>query len=129
MEWLARGGLAVVFVAAAVPKILDPGEFALAVYRYRLLPPGLVSLCAVYLPWIELCAAVGLLGSRMRRGSALILILLLSVFTLAIIANLSRGIDIACGCFSVGGGGGRAGWLGIARNLGLMLPAALALRK
>src|SRR6056297_2081821 len=71
---VARWILAAVFLAAAVPKILDPHGFALAVFRYRLLPYSLVNVAALVVPWSEALAAVVLLAWPRLRPAALLLL-------------------------------------------------------
>ena len=126
---LLRWALALVFAAAAFPKILQPAEFALAIFRYQLVPYDLVNLLAVFLPWLELvCALALILGCRWRQGALWLLLLMLIVFTTAIGINLYRGIDIACGCFSVNAAQGHLGWLSLLRNTVLMASAGWLLR-
>lgn len=125
-DWSAWG-LGVVFMAAAFPKIVAPHDFALMVFRYQLLPYFLVNLIAIYLPWVELAAGIALFWpGAARRGAVAIALVLLVVFTLATIFNLWRGIDIACGCFSVDAEASHAGWWNIARNLLFIALAILA---
>lgn len=127
--WFCRIILAAVFLAASLPKIAQPHEFALAVYRYQMLPYGLVNIMAVLLPWLELVAAVALLVPRLSDGASLILGALLLVFTTAIAINLFRGIDMACGCFTVDAGAESIGWWNVARNLALLGATWLAARR
>lgn len=102
VEWIGALALAGVFGVAAIPKIANPESFALMVFRYKILPYALVNLAAIYLPWIELAIAMALLWpGRSRRGAALLALLLLVVFWAALLFNLARGINVACGCFSV----------------------------
>lgn len=100
--WLARIAVAGVFIAAAVPKILDPAAFALATYRYRILPGAGVNAVAILLPWLELTTGVALLvgRARLRAAAAWLLVAMTTVFTIAISLNLVRGIETSCGCFS-----------------------------
>ncbi len=100
--WLARLSVAGLFLAACIAKIRNPELFALAVHRYRILPGEWVNLAAIFLPWIELTAAMAVLAApaRLRAAGALLLTGLLTVFTLAISLNLLRGIETSCGCFS-----------------------------
>ncbi len=124
----ARWILGLVFLVAAVPKILAPHDFALAVFRYQLVPYPLVSLFGIYLPWLELIAALALLfAPRFRAAAAWIVLGLLIVFTAAIAANLVRGIDIACGCFSVNPKAGHMGAWNLIRNGFLIALAVVAL--
>ena len=114
-----------VFAAAAVPKITHPAEFALAIYRYQLVPHVAINVLAVFLPWLELiCAAALLFRPRLRPGALVLILLMLAVFTTAISINLYRGIDIACGCFSVNAAKGHLGWLSLVRNATLITIAA-----
>lgn len=95
-RWLVAG----VFIAAAVPKIADPGAFAQAVDRFSILPDAAVNAAAILVSWLELVAAVALIaGPRYRPAGAAILFILLMAFTAAVGVNLVRGLDVACGCF------------------------------
>jgi len=115
----ARLILAAVFIAAALPKLAAPADFAVSVYRYQVLPAGAINLAALYLPWLELLAAAALFLPRWRDGAARILLALLLVFTAALGFNLARGLRLACGCFGAGGGAAD-GW-NLLRNAGLMV--------
>ncbi len=95
---LALGGI---FVAAAIPKIADPPSFAHMVYNYRLLPAGLVSVAALWMPWVELLAGLALILGLWRRAAAALIGLLLVLFLAAVAVNLARGHAIDCGCFDV----------------------------
>lgn len=120
---LCQWVLALVFLMACLPKIANPHEFAVSVFRYQVLPYSLVNIVAIFLPWVEGVAALYLLFSvRGRAAAALIIFGMLFVFTVAIAVDVYRGIDIACGCFSVSGGA-RVGWLSIVRNVVLMAMA------
>ena len=122
----ARWILGLVFLAAAIPKIVAPHDFALVVFHYQMVPYPLVSLFGIYLPWLELVAALALLFvPRLRSAAAWILLGLLIVFTAAIAVNLGRGIDIACGCFSVNPRVGHLGAWNLIRN-GFLIALALA---
>ena len=117
-----------VFVAAAVPKIVQPAEFAYAVHRYDLLPESLVNLVAIVLPWTELIAAVALLVvPRMRDAAALILAGLLVVFVTAMTITLARGLELSCGCFTVDPDADPLGFRTVLRDAGLLLPALVTL--
>ncbi|MDD2236033.1 MAG: hypothetical protein PHG65_02350 [Kiritimatiellae bacterium] len=119
--WLVRLVLAGVFLTAAVPKILHPGDFALSVFRYQLAPYGVVNLTAIFLPVIELCSALALLTiPRLRDAALCVMAGMLSLFTAAMLLNIWRGIDISCGCFSQDASAGPMGWLNVARNVTLL---------
>lgn len=123
---LCAAAVGAVFILAALPKLQDPATFALAVYRYHLFPAALVNLAALVVPWTELLAGAALVAGRgtLRRAAALVAAAMLLVFTIAIAISLLRGLDIACGCFSLSPAAAAAGWKNLARN-GLLFAAAL----
>jgi hypothetical protein len=94
-------GLGIVFVVAAIPKIVDPPGFAHMIYNYRLLPGGLVNGAALVMPWVELFVGLALILGVWRREAAILVGLMLLVFIVAIGFNLVRGHAVDCGCFNV----------------------------
>ena len=125
--WLCRLILAAVFLLASVPKIIEPHEFAVAVFRYQLLPDATVNLMAIFLPWIELVAALAILVPRTSAAAAAILLGLLVIFTAAISIDLVRGIDISCGCFTLDANAGTIGGWEVVRDLALATIAGFVL--
>jgi uncharacterized membrane protein YphA (DoxX/SURF4 family) len=100
--WLTvrvRIALGVIFVVAALPKIVDPPAFAHAVYNYRILPGALVNLVALALPWLELFSGLALVLGLLRRAATVVIGGLLVVFLVGISTNLARKNPIDCGCF------------------------------
>jgi uncharacterized membrane protein YphA (DoxX/SURF4 family) len=93
--------LGVFFVAAALPKLVDPPSFAHMIYNYRLVPGAFVNLMALVMPWLELLAGLALILGIWTRTSAILVGALLLVFIAAISLNLARGNAIECGCFDV----------------------------
>ena len=93
--------LGVFFVAAALPKLVDPPSFAHMIYNYRLVPGALVNLMALVMPWLELLAGLALILGIWTRASAGLVAALLLLFVAAISLNLVRGNAIDCGCFDV----------------------------
>jgi hypothetical protein len=87
-----------VFLTAAVPKLLGKAEFERAVGSYGLLPARLVRPMAHSLPLLELGLGVGLLGGLFVMPLELLASALLIAFSVAVAANLVRGRDIDCGC-------------------------------
>ncbi|HDP26527.1 MAG TPA: DoxX family membrane protein [Deltaproteobacteria bacterium] len=96
----ARVLLGVVFIYASIHKILYPGAFAGAVFNYQILPAVFINLTALILPWLELVIGILLLLNVWMPGTVVIVNGLLLTFTSALIFNLARGLDIACGCFT-----------------------------
>lgn len=124
---LCRLILAAIFLLASVPKIIAPHEFAIAVFRYQLLPDAAINLIAIFLPWIELVAAIAILIPRTSAGSAAIFFGLLAVFTAAISIDLVRGIDISCGCLTLDANAGPIGWWEVIRDVGFLALAGFVL--
>ena len=93
--------LGVIFIAAALPKIIDPPSFLHMVHNYKLVPQALVPAMALTMPWIELLTGVALVLGIWRRTAAIIIGALLVVFIIAIGINIGRDNAVNCGCFSV----------------------------
>jgi putative oxidoreductase len=98
-ERLCRWTVAGIFLAAAVPKILDPAGFASDISHYALVPDILVNAQAVILPWIEAVLALALLAGFAVEGGLVLSGLLFAVFLAALGQAWVRGLDINCGCF------------------------------
>lgn len=116
----ARGLLAVTFVWAAWHKVLEPGEFALTVATYQILPLSLVNLQAIGLPMVELVVGVMLVAGLWTRESALVTVGMNAMFIVAILITLYRGEEIMCGCFASAEAGHQIGWDLVLRDLGLL---------
>ncbi|OQY02381.1 MAG: hypothetical protein B6I26_00635 [Desulfobacteraceae bacterium 4572_130] len=97
---ITRFILAIMFFYASYDKILYPTAFAKIVYSYQILPDFFVNITAIVLPWLEFVLGVFLIAGFYIQGSAIITNILLIIFMGAIIFNLSRGLNINCGCFS-----------------------------
>ncbi|HVT45670.1 MAG TPA: MauE/DoxX family redox-associated membrane protein [Thermoanaerobaculia bacterium] len=119
--------LGVIFIAAALPKIVDPPSFAHMIYNYRILPGPLVNITALMLPWVELIAGVALVFGLWRRSSTAIIGALLAIFIAGISLNLLRDNPIDCGCFDVSAAGKTAAErfhdmrMVILRDIGMLL--------
>lgn len=94
---LIAGG---VLVYASYDKLLHPEAFLRIVHNYRILPHSLETVFALTLPWLEFLVGVLLIFGLFTEASALVNVLLLVVFLIAIPSALLRHIDINCGCFS-----------------------------
>jgi hypothetical protein len=113
--------MAGIFIYASIDKIVHPAAFARGVYNYQLLPDGLINLTALVLPWLELFLGICLLAGIWLPGAVLAVNVLLIVFLAALLANLARGLDVDCGCFSTGSDGPAmpAGWY-LLRDVGFL---------
>jgi putative oxidoreductase len=102
-EWVFRVALAGLFLYAGFGKLRDLQQFAIDVHNYRLTPWWLSAAVAVYLPWLEISSAIGLLIGRLYSGALATLGALSVVFTAVLGSAWARGIDISCGCLGKGG--------------------------
>lgn len=125
---LLRIVLGVVFINVSIEKIADPTAFAASVSGYRLLTADLALLVGTILPWIELLAGLGLLFGLFVRGSALLVLTLLILFTAVVLSALWRGLDISCGCYTQDPAAGRIGWWKVGENVVLVVMSFLVLR-
>jgi uncharacterized membrane protein YphA (DoxX/SURF4 family) len=116
---LALGGI---FVYASLDKIAHPGEFARIIANYAILPGFLVTLPALALPWVELVAGLCLVAGLWPRSSALLLSLLLLLFSAALGVNALRGVSMSCGCFSTSAAGTEKATVLVIRDLLIMVP-------
>ncbi len=103
--WAMALTVAATFVVAAWGKIVNPGDFAQATYRYRMLPLILLHPFALFMPWLELVGGLALLLPPIRRGAALLVGLMNAMFVTALITALVRSLNIECGCFGADGHG------------------------
>jgi putative oxidoreductase len=107
-EWLTirvQLALGVIFVAASLPKLVDPPSFAHMIYNYRLVPGPLVNLMGLTMPWLELLCGLALILGIWRTTGRTIIGAMLVAFIIAISINLARGNSIDCGCFDVSAAG------------------------
>ena len=95
----ARLVLTAVFATAAIPKILNPTDFAVVILNYQVCGTYTSVWIALFLPWLALVCAIGLFAPALRRASGLVLAGLLIVFILLHGQAWARGLEIACGCF------------------------------
>jgi uncharacterized membrane protein YphA (DoxX/SURF4 family) len=132
-EWLTirvQLALGVIFVAASLPKIVDPPSFAHMIYNYRLVPGPFVNLMGLTMPWIELLCGLALILGIWRTTARTLIAALLVSFIVAISVNLARGNSIDCGCFDVSTAGKTAQerfadmQFVIVRDLGMLLLVA-----
>ena len=120
-----RVAIGVVFIAAALAKIGDAASFAAQIHNYRLLPVAAENLVAILLPWVELIAGLALvLGMQARPGAVLIAVMMV-VFTAAVGQAVARGLDFECGCFGTADAT-RVGGMKLLENLVLTGAAVIA---
>jgi uncharacterized membrane protein YphA (DoxX/SURF4 family) len=122
--------LGVIFIAAALPKIVDPPSFAHMIYNYKLVPGPLLNAMALTMPWLELLCGLALVLGIWKEAARGLIALLLVSFIIAIGINLLRSNAIDCGCFDVSAAGKSREerladmWLVVFRDLGMLLMCA-----
>ena len=116
--------LGALLALAGALKLGDPAAFASEIANFRLLP-ALAPYLAAVLPTTEIVLAAALVAApaRWRRGAELATVLMFVVFGVAVGSAYFRHIDITCGCF--GGGGDPITALTLARNVSLVIAAAV----
>lgn len=117
MSWLpliARLVVGLTFVSMGAAKIEDPVVFLKLIREYGMLPeqpPWMLNSTAVVLPWLEVLCGVALVFGVAVRGTALVLVGMLAVFTTAIAVRAlgvmdAEGIAYCAVAFDCGCGGG-----------------------
>ncbi len=89
--------ISTIFLAAALPKLLNPYQFAATIDSYALLPDVLILPTAIVLPVLEILLAIGLLfnGLKSKIGTVAMLLFFIALLSYSI----WLGLDIDCGCF------------------------------
>ena len=119
--------LGFIFILASIDKIADPDAFAISISHYKLVGPTLALVIATILPGIELLCGLFLLFGIMLRGSSLLTLIMLVIFTAGVISGIVRGLDISCGCFTRDPNVDKIGWMKVIENCGLIFLSILLL--
>jgi uncharacterized membrane protein YphA (DoxX/SURF4 family) len=87
---------------ASLDKIGDPAGFVKLIGEcYSFIPSPLVPLTAVVIPWLELFTGLYLITGFKWRGASLVFCTLMLIYSLAVLWDLTHGIDCNCGCFKM----------------------------
>lgn len=124
---LLRLIVGVTFVYASFEKILHPNQFAIAVRSYQIIPVSLSNLFTLSVVWAEAVAATFLIVGLFTRQAAGAILLLTSMFTVAIGIVLVKGMVIDCGCFG-SDGGTPVDLISLIRNILLIAACVLIMR-
>lgn len=118
------------FLLAAVHKLTGFGRFRAVLAEYEVMPAFVAPIAAAALPLLEIALGLGWLFLPDVRVVAFASVLLLLLYSSAIVFNLLRGrVHISCGCgFGKAAQGDEAlSWGLVIRNAGLLLAALAAL--
>jgi uncharacterized membrane protein YphA (DoxX/SURF4 family)/thiol-disulfide isomerase/thioredoxin len=118
----ARVILAAVFTVAAITKLFNLSGARQAVTQFGV-APRLAAIVTALLPFVELTVAAGLIATPSARWSALVALILLTVFTVAVARNVAAGRRSKCNCFG-SLRSGPIGWRTVGRNVLLAACAA-----
>ena len=125
VQLVAAGAIGIVFARALVEKSSNFVVYAATLRDYRLVPEGLAPFAAVCLFVAEVAALFLLIWPDTRAAGAILSIVLLGLYGLAMTLALTAGREeIECGC---GGAGQIVSWALVARNIALISVAALML--
>jgi len=93
--------LGFLFIFSGIFKAVNPVDFGKVLIQYGLLPEILIPYFAILIPFLELILGTLLvLGFRIKSVS-FFSIIIMSLFTIAILINLIRGESFDCGCFEL----------------------------
>lgn len=123
LQTVLRVVLAVVFIYAAVPKLLHPDQFAESLLDYAILPGQWVNLVAVWLPTFELAVGLCLLLGLWIRAAALAIAGLSVMFLGALVWVQSGPTSLPCSCFSTDPGAETRTWWSLWQEAALVLLA------
>ena len=118
---LLRIVLGIIFLWASWEKIIYPAKFADIIDAYRILPTSTVNFVAITLPWLEALCGLCLVSGYLTRGGVLLVDMMMLIFIIAFIVNIYRGIDVACGCFSLSAATGDRVYFNLARDVVILL--------
>ncbi len=89
--------LAAVFLYSGMTKIVSPGDFAVVISGYGVLPELLIAPAAIGIPVAEILIAVGLCLDL--RGMLALYSGFMVLFMAVLIHGIRMGLDVDCGCF------------------------------
>jgi uncharacterized membrane protein YphA (DoxX/SURF4 family) len=114
LDVAAAIALGLVLLVAGASKLAQPH------WRADALAFGAPRWLVPVLPWLEVASGACLLSGFLRSAAALLAILLLSGFTVALGAQLARGHRPPCACFGAPAVRRPIGPLSIVRNVALI---------
>ena len=93
--------LGLIFLFAGIAKISDPVRFIFRFREFDLFSEAVIPFMVLYLPWLEFILGLFLILGLLYRASAFLLACLNTMFAIAILTVVVRGMEIDCGCFGM----------------------------
>lgn len=116
--FVARFGLAAVWLWSGTVKLLNPLDSHQAIAAYELLPNSFIAPLAVALPALELILGLMLLLGVFVRWAAAASAIIMAGFIIGVASAWARGLSIDCGCFGGGGYNPDAGPASYLKSIG-----------
>lgn len=126
IRWMFRWLVGIIFLAAAVPKIVNPYHFLLQVYRYNIVNAFAGRMTAALIPWAELVIGCCLIAGCCVRAALIFTVILLGIFLTAQFYAIYNHIDATCACFDLNSQVSIS-YLTVTRDLVILLIASAAL--
>jgi uncharacterized membrane protein YphA (DoxX/SURF4 family) len=127
LEWMLRLVIGGVFIYAGWAKRNEGIEFADSVASFRILPGVVIVPFMLSIVPFEIGAGAMVLTGWQKRVGALALLLMASLYSIALALALARGITVNCGCFGTSAVGANP-WVDLGRDLLLAAGCAVLYR-
>jgi len=127
LEWMLRLVIGGVFIYAGWAKRNEGIEFADSVASFRILPGAVIVPFVLSIVPFEIGAGAMVLTGWQKRVGALGLLIMASMYCVALALALARGITVNCGCFGTGAVGANP-WIDLGRDLLLAAGCAVLYR-
>ena len=108
-----------IFLYGSMSKIPYPAQFMEAAAAYQMIPYWFLNFGALLLPWIEFVSGLFLIIGLRTKAVAILVCLMLLMFTAMIATNMYWGESITCGCYDTVGE--PIGWKKLGEELMLFL--------
>lgn len=99
LKKIAKTVVSIIFVSISFLKMSSFEQFTLNVQNYNIIPYGLIAPVSILIIVFEFLGGIGLFVKSFEKPSSLLLISLLTVFSIAIIISLLDNNINNCGCF------------------------------
>ena len=116
IDWALRLIVGGVFVYAGWAKRNEGIEFADSVASFQILPNALIVPFMLSIVPFEISAGAMVLTGYRKRVGALALLIMSTIYCIAILVALARGLSISCGCFGTSAVGANP-WIDLGRDL------------